>query len=253
MQLSKVTMRYLCDEFENKISHSSFDEICDKIDTSYDSVPGGMINKKNKLFGFFSNLNNTPKLAEAISVLFLDFSGPLHLQRLNDILKRDGYNITEDGKIISYMGEQVQLATTQSKIEKTLHDLSFNRVLTLFDQGIDEYGRNQEFQTLRTAIIGLIEEILRKENLPITGNIRTDMNKLFDINILNNNCRPFTIGVQTDHLELVHAYGIFSLLSEYLVHYGDLNEEEKHFIFFQSVGLFWLLTERYKKYLETKP
>jgi hypothetical protein len=82
--------------------------------------------------------------------------------------------------------------------------------------------------------------------------MRDDMNRLFDINVLNNNCKPFTIGGQTDPLELVHAYGIFSLLSEYLAHYGDLNEEEKHFIFFQSVGLFWLITERYMKFLETK-
>jgi hypothetical protein len=252
MQLSKGTLRYISDEFENKISNSSFEEICDKVDLDYDSIPGGAINKKTKLFRFMLNLNNSQKLAEVISVLFLDFSGPYHLTRLNEILKRDGYILTEKGKIISYMGEQVQLATTQSKIEEDLKSLGFTRVSTLLDTGIEEYGKGKEFSSVRVAIIGLITEILKKEKINPTENIKDNMKKLFDIDILKSAPKPLSVDGKKIDMELAHAYGIFSLLSHYLVHYGEISEEEKHFLFFQSIGLVWLLTQRYKKYLRRK-
>lgn len=49
-------------------------------------------------------------------------------------------------------------------------------------------------------------------------------------------------------LEHAHAYGVYSLLSNYIDHSNPKTSEiEKHFVFFQAVGLIWLLVKRYQK------
>ena len=253
MELSRPCMAYLSEALNRaNLTHTLLNKICAKLDVDLentsDPVKGNSLG--GRLWALIENINGTETLNKLIEEIVTEHEGWRHLKEINGALNISGYSVNKDGQISSYMGKQVKLATTQSKIEEDLKNLGFSRILEVLHGGIKQYGEGKEFPSLRVAIEGLVDEILKAEGKSTSGSVRNRMERLLQINILSREPDQLRVHGQIIHLELAHAYGIYSLLSHYLNHYGEVSEEELHFVFFQSIGLIWLLTQRYLKYLE---
>ncbi len=253
MDLGTPSMAYLSDALSNAfITHAELNKICAKIDVnveySYDSTKGGSLS--GRLWALIENKNGSKTLNKLVQEIVIDYSGWKYLKDINRALNLSGYTINKKGEISSYLGQQINIGATKSKIEEDLTELGFNDVLDNLNGGIEQYGKGNVFPSIRNAIEGLVVEILNNEGSSISGSMRDRMERLQEIDVLSTEPDQLRVHGQTIHLELAHAYGIYSLLSHYLNHYSSVSEEELHFVFFQSVGLLWLITQRYMKHLE---
>ena len=245
MLLSKGTLRYLSDEFKDWVTHPEMGEICDKMNIKAELSSG--FGKKDRFYTLMDNLNDSEKLAQLISILFLEYDTRNSLDKLNTILKKDGYTITEEGKIISSMGEIVELKSKLSEIEDGLSKIIGETALTQFRHGVANYGDGKNFQDIRNVLEGLIDTILTNKNETITNSdMRRKMELLLNYNILKSSSEKFRVGGNDFEFEHLHSYGIWKMLSHYIDHYNaNTGENERHFVFFQSIGLIWLLIKRY--------
>lgn len=255
MELSKPVMATLSEALgKTNLTHTSFNRICEKLEVNLEYIndPVKGYSKEGRLWSLIEYLNGKDKLNKLIEEIIINYNGTENLGEINKALNQSGYSVNKKGQVISYMGTQVKYAKTQSKIEDDLKNLGFFQVLDLLDKGIKEYGEGNAFPSIRIALEGLINEILKAESLSTSGSVRDRMARLLQIDILSTSPNQLRVHGQTIHMELAHSYGIYSLLSHYLNHYNDVSKEELHFVFFQTVGLIWLITQRYLKYLANK-
>jgi hypothetical protein len=202
--------------------------------------------KKARFFNLMNNLNDKDTLALLISMLFTDYNRRFSVDDMNKILCRDGYTIDEDGKIISSIGELVELKTKLSEIEKGITRIGSNALLTQFRHGVENYGEGKNFQDIRNSIEGIVDIILTNKHENIAGlNMRRKMELLLNHNILIPSSEKFSVNGQPFEFEFLHSYGIWKMLSHYIDHFNaTTGENERHFVFFQSIGLLWLIIKR---------
>lgn len=253
MDLEPASIAYLSDALSNaNITHADLNKICAKIDVDveYTDDPTKGYSLDGRLWALIENINGSKTLNKLIQEIVIDYEGWRHLKEINRALNLSGYTVNKKGQISGYMGKQIKIGETQSKIEEDLNELGLTNVLDLLNNGIKQYGEGKVFPSIRNAIEGLVEEILNKEGISTSGSVRDRMERLQQIDVLSTEPDQLRVQGRTIHLELAHAYGIYSLLSHYLNHYSDVSEEELHFVFFQSIGLIWLITQRYMKYLQ---
>ncbi len=193
-----------------------------------------------------NNLNDKDTLASLISILFTDYNRSFTVDEINNILSRDGYTIDEEGRIISSIGEIVELKTKLSDIEAGISNIGSEALLTQFKNGVKNYGEGANFQDIRNSIEGVINIILTNKNENINGlNMRRKMELLLDHNILRGTNEKFSVNGQPFDFEFLHSYGIWKMLSHYIDHFNEsTGENERHFVFFQSIGLLWLIIRR---------
>ena len=248
MKLSKSVIRKLARLFEY-LTHPEISEICDIIDVDLELSYGS--NKKERLTNLMHELNGDDKLNQLIQEIFNEYGGNSYIDEINEILRPDGYSITEEGYMTTSIGEIVQLKKKLSDIETGLQNIGFDNVLKYFKDGVDAYGRGKNFQDIRNALEGLVEKIIISEGGNYKKYMRENMKTLFKYSILKHCNKPFKVNGYKMELEHAHAYGIFSLLSEYIDHFNEITDEtDKHFVFSQSVILIWLLVKRYLEYSE---
>jgi hypothetical protein len=249
VQLSKGTMRYLADEFKDWVTNTEITEICDKM--NIEGELSGGFGKKDRFNNLMDALNDSDKLAQLISILFLEYDNRNSLDNLNTILRRDGYTISEEGQIISSIGEIVELKNKLSDIENGLSEISGETLLNEFKHGVENYGDGKNFQDIRNALEGVINTILTNKNETITHvDMRRKMELLLNHNILKSSSEKFRVSGNDFEFEHLHSYGIWKMLSHYIDHHNEMTgENERHFVFFQSIGLIWLLIKRNKETL----
>jgi len=251
MKLSKSSIVDLSEALRAaSLTHKYLEKICYKLDIPvdycYDEEKGGSL--ENRLWALIENLNDTYKLGELIHIIVTNYGGYKQIKRINDALQASGYMVTNKGQVLSQMGKEVKLQQKLSEIEEGLTQLGFTQVLKDFQNGVENYGKGQNFQDIRRALEGLIHEIIDRKIGSHAGNIRQEMENLFPPKVLMTNLKKFNIEGKTMELEHAHAYCIYSLLSNYIDHYNTKTDEtERHFVFFQSVGLIWLLVKRHLK------
>lgn len=247
MILSRPSMIYLAEALEGAyLSHNYLNRVCHKIDVpveySYDKSLGSQ-SLSNRLWALIMKLNGTNKLDQLLQIIYKEYQGYKVRDKINNALKMSGYFITEDGKIISQMGEQIGFVETQNQIEMNLQKMGFEGALKDFKEGVANYGEGKLFSPLRRSLEGIITEIL-KENGIDASNMRKNIDDLVEIGILRKE-PELSIQGRKYSLESIHAYGIYKIISHYIEHYNEFSEEDKHFIFFQTMGLIWLITHRY--------
>jgi len=247
MKLTNPSMAYLSDALTTAdLTHSRLDKVCAKIDIPVEETIGRGMALENRLWALIENLNDSDKLNLLIKIIVTEYGG--NVNEINGALSMSGYLVTEDGNIIPHMPENTNIQEKLSEIEEGLNNVGFEQVAKYFKDGVDAYGKGKNFQNIRNALEGLIKEILDKEIGKSGDNAKNNMALLLKIGILKSCSKNFS--ETSMELEYAHAYGIYSLLSHFIDHYNtDTEEADRHFIFFQSVGLIWLIVKRYTQYL----
>jgi hypothetical protein len=101
---------------------------------------------------------------------------------------------------------------------------------------------------LRTALEGVVEDVIKSKAITPTNNMTENISKLKDLGILNETpngeCSKCHYK-KRDH-ELNYAYTLFGLLSHYGSHKELVSAETANFLFTSTSAFIWLLINRYK-------
>lgn len=254
MRLDRDSKAYLSEEFSGYLNQGDFEHLLMKMDIEdehFEDVhfysKGRTSSVVRKLLTLIEMVNGKDEMSDLIRIVVEDYV-PSDVSGINEALKLSGYEVDSEGNIESDVVEQADVPEIKPKIEENLSELEFDDVLTDYNEGINQYHQGNKFQSLRRCLEGLVEKILEEEG-EVQGDSRGNMRKLLNLEVLSTDPEPMNVNGGTMELELIHSYGIYSLLSHYLEHFNEYSEEDLHFIFAQTVSLIWLLTQRYSNRL----
>ncbi len=145
------------------------------------------------------------------------------IEEMNEILKRTmSIQINDKGKIVPLFDE---LKDIPSRIPQKLRDIGFENEADDYEKAYRSYEQNDKgsIATIRTVLEGVSESILSSKGINVTNQMDRFI-KLQSIGVLRDidtkQCK--ICGFRKKDLELIDAYNIYSLLSHYGNHTGEL-------------------------------
>lgn len=171
---------------------------------------------------------------------------------LNPILKKTmKLNINSEGDIEPIFDE---LKDIPSRIPNKLKKFGFENEAIDYIKAYKGYQENDKgsIATIRAVLESISEEMLKSEGINVTNQMDRFIH-LEKLGILKEidktQCK--SCGIRRNDLELNNAYNIYSLLSHFGSHPGELTSERAEYLFTSSSIFIWFLIKRYEKKIIT--
>lgn len=170
------------------------------------------------------------------------------VKELNPVLERTmKIRVDTDGNIEPLFDE---LKDIPSRIPKKLRDMGFDNESADYEKAYKGYQNNDKgsISTIRTVIEGVSKSIVQSKGITVYDQMATFI-QLEKLGILKeiDKKQCSKCGFRKKDLELLNAYNIYSLLSHYGNHTGELTNELAEYLFISASSFIWFLIKRYEK------